>query len=147
MDAKLFEIFSPFSIVHRVRGLPPIGLDDIHMRPECSSGPSPLLPDALEDNVASFEVLHDSFSNVVEGFGLAKLFVEAQVDPEVADSTKLCDFLANLALKKQAPMSLALAPLEEIPATARGSCRRQAQCLYVIGFSAIASASGGPKKI
>jgi hypothetical protein len=74
MDVKLFEIFSPFSPVHRVRGLPPIGLDDIHMRPECSSGPSPLLPDALEDNVASFEVLHDSFSNVVEGFGLAKLF-------------------------------------------------------------------------
>jgi hypothetical protein len=50
--------------------------------------------------------------------GWLSFFVEAPVDPEVADSTKLCDFLANLALKKQAPMSLVLAPLEEIPATA-----------------------------
>jgi hypothetical protein len=74
-----------------------------------------LLSDAHEDNVASFEVLRDSSSDVAEGFGLAELFVEAPVDPEVADSTKLSDFLANLALKKQAPMSLLQAPLEELP--------------------------------
>jgi hypothetical protein len=118
MDAKLFEIFAPFWRVHRVCRSPPVGLDDIRMPPECSSGPSPLLPDAHEDNVASFEVLRDSISDVAEGFGLAELFVEAPVDPEVANSTKLCDFLANLALKKQAPMSLLQAPLEEIPAIA-----------------------------
>jgi hypothetical protein len=120
MDAKLFEIIGPFSPVHRVCGSPPVGLDDIHMPPECSSGPSPLLSDAHEDNVASFEVLHDSFSDVAEGFLLAEpeLFVEAPVDHEVADSTKLCAFLANLALKKKAPMSLLQAPLEEIPTTA-----------------------------
>jgi hypothetical protein len=88
------------------------------MPPECSSGPSPLLPDVHEDNVTSFKVLRDSISDVAEGFGLAELFVEAPVDPEVVNSTKLCDFLANLALKKQAPMSLLQAPLEEIPATA-----------------------------
>jgi hypothetical protein len=57
----------------------------------------------------------DSFSDVVEGFGLAELFVEAPVDPGVANSTKLCDFLANLALKKQAALPPLLAPLEEIP--------------------------------
>jgi hypothetical protein len=117
MDAKLFEIFGPFSPIHHVCGSPPVGLDDIHMPPECSSGPSPVLPDAHEDNVASLEVLRDS-SDVAERFGLAELFVEAPVDPEVADSTKLSDFLANLALKRQAPMSLLQAPLEEIPATA-----------------------------
>jgi hypothetical protein len=37
-------------------------------------------------------------------------------DPEVADSTKLCDFLANLASKKLALMSPLCEPLEEIPA-------------------------------
>jgi hypothetical protein len=67
-----------------------------------------------EDIVALREGLWDSFSDVVEGFGLAELFVEARVDPEVADSTKLCDFLANLALKKQSLMKLLLAPSEEI---------------------------------
>jgi hypothetical protein len=67
-----------------------------------------------EDIVALCEGLWDSFSDVVEGFGLAELFVEARVDPEVADSTKLCDFLANLALKKQSLMKLLLAPSEEI---------------------------------
>jgi hypothetical protein len=49
---------------------------------------------------------------------LEELFVEAPVDLEVDDSTKLCDFLANLALKKQAPKSPLQAPLEEIPAAA-----------------------------
>jgi hypothetical protein len=39
-------------------------------------------------------------------------FVE---DPEVADSTKLCDFLANLVSKKLALMSPLCEPLEEIP--------------------------------
>jgi hypothetical protein len=112
MDAKLFEIFGPLSHVHRVCDSPPIGLDDIHMSPECSSGPSPVLSDAHEDNVASLEVLRDS-SEVAEGFGLDELFIEAPVDPEVADSTKLSDFLANLALKRQTPMSLLQAPLEE----------------------------------
>jgi hypothetical protein len=46
---------------------------------------------------------------------LAELFVEAPLDPEVANSTKLCDFLADLALKKQASLPPLLAPLEEIP--------------------------------
>jgi hypothetical protein len=67
-----------------------------------------------EDIVASTEGLWDSFSDVVEGFGLAELFVVAPVDLEVADSTKLCDFLADLASKKQALMKLLLAPSEEI---------------------------------
>jgi hypothetical protein len=45
---------------------------------------------------------------------LAELFVKAPVDLEVDDSTKLCDFLAILASKKQAPMSPLHGPLEEI---------------------------------
>jgi hypothetical protein len=49
---------------------------------------------------------------------LAELFVEAHVDPEVDDSTKLCDFLANLASKKQTPRLPLQAPLEEIPVVA-----------------------------
>jgi hypothetical protein len=70
-----------------------------------------------EDIVASPEGPRDS-SVVVEGFGLAEIFVEAPVDPEVADSTKICDFLADLASKKQALMKPLLAPLEEIPVVA-----------------------------
>jgi hypothetical protein len=84
----------------RLSIVPAVGLDDPRLPPECSSGPSPLLPDVHEDIVASTECLRDSFSDVVEGLGLAELFVEAPVDPEVADSTKLCDFLADLALIK-----------------------------------------------
>jgi hypothetical protein len=114
MDAKLSEIFGPFSPVHRVCGSPLVGLDDVHLSPECSSGPSSLLPDAHEDNAASLEGLQDSISDDVGGFGLAELFVEAPVDLEVADSTKLCDFLAILASKKQVPMSPLHGPLEEI---------------------------------
>jgi hypothetical protein len=48
-----------------------------------------LLPDAHVGNVASLEGLRDSISDGVEGFGLDELFVEAPVDPEVDDSTKL----------------------------------------------------------
>jgi hypothetical protein len=114
MDAKLSEVFGPFSPIHRVCGSPLVGLDDFCLPPEGSAGPSPLLPDAHEDLAASLEGLRDSISNDAEGFGLAELFVEAPIDPEVADSTKLCDFLANLALKKQAPMSPLGSPLEEI---------------------------------
>jgi hypothetical protein len=69
-------------------------------------------------DVASLEDLRNSSSVDAEGFGLAELFVEALVDPEVDDSTKLCEFLANLALKKQVPKSPLQAPLEEIPAAA-----------------------------
>jgi hypothetical protein len=68
--------------------------------------------------VASLEGLRDSISDDVEGFGFDELFVEAPVDPEVDDSTKLSDFLANLALKKQAPRSPLHAPLEETPSAA-----------------------------
>jgi hypothetical protein len=49
---------------------------------------------------------------------LDELFVETPVDPEVDDSTKLCEFLANLASKKQAPRLPLHAPLEETPAAA-----------------------------
>jgi hypothetical protein len=114
MDAKLSEIFGPFSPVHRVCGSPLVGLDDVHLSPKCSAGPSPLLPDAHEDTAASLEGLQDSISVDAGGFGLAELFVEAPVDLEVDDSTKLCDFLAILASKKQAPMSPLHGPLEEI---------------------------------
>jgi hypothetical protein len=100
MDAKLSEVFSPFSPIHRVCGSPLVRLDDFRLPPEGSAGPSPLLSDAHEDLAASLEGLRDSISDDAEGFGLAELFVEAPVDPEVADSTKLCDFLANLASKK-----------------------------------------------
>jgi hypothetical protein len=114
MDAKLFEIFGPFSPVHRICGSPPVGLDDICLPRECSSGPSPLLSDVHEDNVASLEVLRDSISVDAEGFGC----LTPPVDPEVSNSTKLFEFLANLASKKQAPMLSLQAPLEEIPAIA-----------------------------
>jgi hypothetical protein len=90
-------------------------LEDFRLPPECSSG---LLPDAHAGDVASLEGLQNSSSDDVEGFGLAELFIEAHVDPEVDDSTKLCDFLANLASKKQTPRSPLQAPLEEIPAAA-----------------------------
>jgi hypothetical protein len=69
-------------------------------------------------NVASLEVFRDSISHDVEGFGLAELFVEAPVDPGVDDSTKLCDFLANFASKKQASKLPLYAPLKEICAIA-----------------------------
>jgi hypothetical protein len=114
-NAELFEIYGPFSPIHCVCGSPTVGLDDFRLPPECSSG---LLPDAHAGDVASLEGLRNYISNDVEGFGLEELFVEAPVDPEVDDSTKLCDFLANLALKKQAPKSPLQAPLEEIPAAA-----------------------------
>jgi hypothetical protein len=101
LDDELVEIYGPFLPIHRVCGSPPVGLNDLCLPPECFSGPSPLLSDAHEGIVASPEGrLQDSFPDVIEGFGLAKLFVEAPLDPEVADSTKLCDFLADLALKK-----------------------------------------------
>jgi hypothetical protein len=115
LDAELFEIYGPFSPIHRVCGSPSVGLEDFRVPPECSSG---LLPDAHAGDVASLEGLQNSSSDDVEGFGLAELFVEASVDPEVHDSTKLCDFLATLASKKQAPRSSLQAPLEEIPAAA-----------------------------
>jgi hypothetical protein len=67
-----------------------------------------------EDNVASHEVLRDSISDDAEGFGCPT----PPVDTEVSNSTKLCEFLANLASKKQAPMSPLQTPLEEIPAIA-----------------------------
>jgi hypothetical protein len=89
LDAELFEIYSPYSPIHRVCGSPTADLDD-----EFSSGPSPLFLDGHVGNVASLEVLRDSISDDVEGFGLDELFVEAPVDPEVYD------FLANLAPKK-----------------------------------------------
>jgi hypothetical protein len=47
---------------------------------------------------------------------LAAPLVPFAADPEVADSTKLCDFLANLASKKLALMSPLCESLEEIPA-------------------------------
>jgi hypothetical protein len=115
LDAELFEIYGPFSPIHHVCGSPTVGLEDFRLPPECSSG---LLSDAHAGDVASLEGLRNSSSNDVESFGLAELFVEAPVDPEVDDSTKLCDFLANLASKKQAPRSPLQAPLEEIPTTA-----------------------------
>jgi hypothetical protein len=52
---------------------------------------------------------------------LAELFVEAPIVREVDDFTKLCDFLANLAPKKQASKSPLQAPLEEIPVAATAS--------------------------
>jgi hypothetical protein len=115
MDAELFEIYSPFSPIHRVCGSPTVGSDDFRLPPECSSG---LLPDAHAGVVASLEGLHNNIFDDVEGFGLEELFVEAPVDPEVDDSTKLCDFIANFASKKQAPKSPLQAPLEETPAAA-----------------------------
>jgi hypothetical protein len=118
LDSELVEIYGPFSPIYHGCGSPAVGLDDPCLPPECSSGPSPLLPDVHEDIIASTEGLRDSFSDVVEGFGLAELFVEALVDPEVADSTKLCDFLADLASKKQALMKPLLAPSEEVLAVA-----------------------------
>jgi hypothetical protein len=115
LDAELFEIYDPFSPIHRVCCSPSVGLEDFCLPPECSFG---LLPDVHAGDVASLEGLRNSSSDDVEGFGLAELFVEAPVDPEVHDSTKLCDFLAILALKKQARRSPLQAPLEEITAAA-----------------------------
>jgi hypothetical protein len=46
---------------------------------------------------------------------LPELSVEPPVNPEVADSTKLCNFLADMALKKQAALPPLLAFFEEIP--------------------------------
>jgi hypothetical protein len=113
LDSELFEIYGPYSLIHRVCGSPTVDLDD-----QCSLGPSPLFPHRHVGNVASLEGLRDSISDDVEGFGLDELFAEAPVDPEVDDSTKLCDFLANLGSKKQAPRSPLHAPLEETPAAA-----------------------------
>jgi hypothetical protein len=73
LDAKLTELFGPFSLVHRVCGSPLVGVDDIHLPPESLS------PDALEDNVASLVGLQGSISDDVGGFGLAEFFVEAHV--------------------------------------------------------------------
>jgi hypothetical protein len=73
-----------------------------------------------EGDVASVEGLRKSISVDGEGFGLAELFVEAPIVPEVDDSTKLCDFLANLASKKKASKSPFQAPLE-IPVAAAAS--------------------------
>jgi hypothetical protein len=115
MDAKLFEIYGPFLPIDRVCGSPTVGLDDFRLPPECSSG---LLPDAHAGDVASLEGLRNYIFDDVESFGLEDFFVEAPVDPEVDNSTKLCDFLANLASKKQAPKSPLQAPLEEISAAA-----------------------------
>jgi hypothetical protein len=115
MDAELVEIYGPFSPIHRVCSSPTVGLDDFRLPPECSS-----LPDAHEGDVASLEGLRKSISVDGEGFGLAELFVEAPIIPEVDDSTKLCDFLANLASKKQASKSPLQAPLE-IPVAAAAS--------------------------
>jgi hypothetical protein len=95
MDAELVKIYGPFSPIHRVCSSPTVGLDDFRLPPECSS-----LPDAHEGDVASLKGLQKSISVDGEGFGLVELFVEAPIVPEVDDSTKLCDFLANLASKK-----------------------------------------------
>ncbi|KAM0862406.1 hypothetical protein ACQ4PT_045290 [Festuca glaucescens] len=147
-DAELLESFGPCLPVRRPCDSSPLGFDAFRLPLECCSGLAPLLPDAVDDKVASPEGLQSPISDVVEGFGLAELFVEAPVslsvehsrleasafehvevvdvlaaplvpfveDPEVADSTKLCDFLANLASKKLALMSPLCEPLEEIPA-------------------------------
>jgi hypothetical protein len=115
MDAELVEIYGPFSPIHRVCSSPTVGLDDFCLPPECSS-----LPDAHEGDVASLEGLWKSISVDGEGFGLAELFVEAPIVPEVDNSTKLCDFLASLASKKQASKSPLQAPLE-IPVAAAAS--------------------------
>ncbi|KAM0918199.1 hypothetical protein ACQ4PT_008824 [Festuca glaucescens] len=146
-DVELLEFFGPCSPIHHVCDSSPIVFDAFRLPPECCSGPSPLLSDEVEDNVASPEGLRDPSFDDVEGFGLAELFVEAPVslsvehsrleasvfehdvvvnvlaaplgpivnDPEVADSTLLCDFLANMASKKLAPMSPLHDPLVEIP--------------------------------
>lgn len=87
MDAKLLEFFGPCSPVHRACGSSPVGYDAFCLPPECCSGPSPLLPDAFEDNVVSLEGLRNPISDDVEGFGLAELFVEAPIALSLEHST------------------------------------------------------------
>lgn len=144
-DAGLLEFFGPFSPVRRPCDSSPLGFDVFRLPLEGCSDLAPLLPDAVDDKVASPKCLQSLIPDDVEGFGLAEFFVEASsvessrleasafehhdvvdvlaaplvpfvADPEVADSTKLCDFLANLASKKRALMPPLCESLEENPA-------------------------------
>jgi hypothetical protein len=111
-------------------GLAPFLPDAVVDKVASPAGPQSLISDDVEgfglaeffvEASASLSVEHSrleetAFEHDVVVDVLAAPLVPFAADPEVADSTKLCDFLANLASKKLALMSPLCESLEEIPA-------------------------------